>query len=219
VAEDIVTLFHSPQSRSGAALVLLEELGAPYKLHVLNMKAGEQRRPEYLAVNPMGKVPAIRHRDTLVTEQVAISIYLADAFSGAGLAPAIGDPERGAYLRWLVFYAACFEPAVSDRAMKREAGAAQSSPYGDFDTMYETLVQHLSRHPFFTGERLSAADILWGTALHWMTMFGLVPERPVITDFVQKIVSRPSYKVMMDLDEKLAAEHQAAVDAATQAAG
>ncbi len=219
MAEDIVTLFHSPQSRSGAALVLLEELGAPYKLHVLNMKAGEQRRPEYLAVNPMGKVPAIRHRDTLVTEQVAISIYLADAFSGAGLAPAIGDPERGAYLRWLVFYAACFEPAVSDRAMKREAGAAQSSPYGDFDTMYETLVQHLSRHPFFTGERLSAADILWGTALHWMTMFGLVPERPVITDFVQKIVSRPSYKVMMDLDEKLAAEHQAAVDAATQAAG
>jgi glutathione S-transferase len=219
VAEDIVTLFHSPQSRSGAALVLLEELGAPYKLHVLNMKAGEQRRPEYLAVNPMGKVPAIRHRDTLVTEQVAISIYLADAFPGAGLAPAIGDPERGAYLRWLVFYAACFEPAVSDRAMKREAGAAQSSPYGDFDTMYETLVQHLSRHPFFTGERLSAADILWGTALHWMTMFGLVPERPVITDFVQKIVSRPSYKVMMDLDEKLAAEHQAAVDAAAQAAG
>ncbi len=219
MAEDIVTLFHSPQSRSGAALVLLEELGAPYKLHVLNMKAGEQRRPEYLAVNPMGKVPAIRHRDTLVTEQVAISIYLADAFPGAGLAPAIGDPERGAYLRWLVFYAACFEPAVSDRAMNREAGAAQSSPYGDFDTMYETLVQHLSRHPFFTGERLSAADILWGTALHWMTMFGLVPERPVITDFVQKIVSRPSYKVMMDLDEKLAAEHQAAVDAAAQAAG
>ena len=219
MADDIVTLFHSPQSRSGAALVLLEELGAPYKLHVLNMKAGEQRKPEYLAVNPMGKVPAIRHRDALVTEQVAISIYLADAFPEAGLAPAIGDAERGAYLRWLVFYAACFEPAVSDRAMKREAGSAQSSPYGDFDTMYETLVRHLSRQPFFTGERLSAADILWGTALHWMTMFGLVPERPVIADFVQKIVSRPSYKTMMDLDATLAAEHQAAVDAAARTGG
>jgi len=219
MADDIVTLFHSPQSRSGAALVLLEELGAPYNLHVLNMKAGEQRRPEYLAVNPMGKVPAIRHRDALVTEQVAISIYLADAFPEAGLAPAIGDAERGAYLRWLVFYAACFEPAVSDRAMKREAGSAQSSPYGDFDTMYETLVQHLSRQPFFTGERLSAADILWGTALHWMTMFGLVPERPVIADFIQKIVSRPSYKTMMDLDATLAADHQAAVDAAAQTGG
>jgi len=219
MADDIVTLFHSPQSRSGAALVLLEELGAPYKLHVLNMKAGEQRKPEYLAVNPMGKVPAIRHRDALVTEQVAISIYLADAFPEAGLAPAIGHAERGAYLRWLVFYAACFEPAVSDRAMKREAGSAQSSPYGDFDTMYETLVQHLSRQPFFTGERLSAADILWGAALHWMTMFGLVPERPVIADFIQKIVSRPSYKTMMDLDAALAAEHQAAVDAAAQTGG
>lgn len=219
MADDIVTLFHSPQSRSGAALVLLEELGAPYKLHVLNMKAGEQRKPEYLAVNPMGKVPAIRHRDALVTEQVAISIYLADAFPEAGLAPAIGDAERGAYLRWLVFYAACFEPAVNDRAMKREAGSAQSSPYGDFDTMYETLVQHLSRQPFFTGERLSAADILWGTALHWMTMFGLVPERPVVAGFIQKIVSRPSYRTMMDLDATLAAEHQAAVDAAARAGG
>jgi glutathione S-transferase len=219
MAEDVVTLFHSPQSRSGAALVLLEELAAPYRLHVLNMNAGEQRKPEYLAVNPMGKVPAIRHRDTLVTEQVAISIYLADAFPEAGLAPAIDDDARGAYLRWLVFYAACFEPAASDRAMKREAGAAQSSPYGDFDTMYDTFLQHLSRHPFITGERMSAADILWGTALHWMTMFGLVPERPVIADFVQKIVSRPSYKVMMDLDEKLAAEHQAAVEAAAQAVG
>jgi len=103
--------------------------------------------------------------------------------------------------------------------MKREAGSAQSSPYGDFDTMYETLVRHLSRQPFFTGERLSAADILWGTALHWMTMFGLVPERPVIADFVQKIVSRPSYKTMMDLDATLAAEHQAAVDAAARTGG
>jgi glutathione S-transferase len=211
---DNVTLFHSPQSRSGAARVLLEELGVPYRLHVLNMKAGEQRRPEYLAVNPMGKVPAIRHGETLVTEQVAIFIHLADAFPEAGLAPAIGDAARGTYLRWLVFYAACFEPAVTDRAMKREPGPAQSSPYGDFDTVYETFVGHLSRQPFVTGERISAADILWGTALHWMTMFGLVPERPVITDFVQRITSRPSYVKVMTEDQELAAEHQAAVDAA-----
>lgn len=211
---DTVTLFHSPQSRSSAALVLLEELGAPYRLQVLNMKAGEQRKAEYLAVNPMGKVPAIRHGEAFVTEQVAIFIYLADAFPEAKLAPAIGDPARGAYLRWLVFYAACFEPAMADRAGKREPLSRQASPYGDFDTMFETLVDHISKHPWFIGDRLSAADILWGSALHWMTAFKLIPERPVIKDFVDRITARPAYGRVMKMDAELAAEHQAAVDAA-----
>ena len=105
---DTVTLYHAPNSRSSAALTLLEELGAPYRLHVLNLNAGDQRQPAYLAVNPMGKVPAITHGGALITEQVAIFIYLADLFSNAGLAPQIGDPLRGPYLRWLVFYGSCF---------------------------------------------------------------------------------------------------------------
>ena len=102
-----ITLFHSPQTRSSSALNLLEELKAPYHLHVLNMKAGEQRETAYLAINPMGKVPAIRHGDALITEQVAIGIYLADLFPEAGITPALGDALRGPYLRWYVFYAAC----------------------------------------------------------------------------------------------------------------
>jgi glutathione S-transferase len=97
-------------------LILLEEIGAPYQLHVLNMKTDEQRRPEYLAINPMGKVPALKHDGALITEQVAIFLYLADLFPEAGLAPPIGDPLRGPYLRWMVFYGSCFEPAVVDRA-------------------------------------------------------------------------------------------------------
>ena len=101
-----VTLFHSPNTRSTGALILLEELGAPYELHVLNMKAGEQRQPAYLALNPMGKVPAVKHGEAFVTEQVAISLYLADLFPEAKLAPPVGDPLRGPYLRWLVYYAA-----------------------------------------------------------------------------------------------------------------
>src|ERR1700761_5376389 len=128
---DTITLFHCPQSRSSGALTLLEELEAPYKLHVLNMKAGEQRRPEYLAVNPLGKVPAILHRGELVTEQVAIFIYLADLFPQAGLAPALDDRLRGPYLRWLVYYGSCFEPAVVDRGLKREQAPLAMSPYGD----------------------------------------------------------------------------------------
>src|SRR3954464_13381059 len=111
-----VTLFHSPNTRSSGALFLLEELGADYELHVLNMKAGEQRQPDYLAVNPLGKVPAIRHGEALVTEQGAIFIYLADLFPKAGLAPALDDPLRGPYLRWLVFYGSSLPPAAGRRA-------------------------------------------------------------------------------------------------------
>src|SRR5271169_3581506 len=135
---ETIILYHAPQSRSSATLALLEELAAPYELHVLNMKAGEQRQKGYLAVNPLGKVPAIRHRGALVTEQVAIFIYLADLFPEAGLAPAIGDPLRGPYLRWMVYYAACYEPGLIDKAQKREPGPIAMSPYGDFDVMLGT---------------------------------------------------------------------------------
>src|SRR3954464_2105120 len=132
MTSDRITLYHAPNTRSSGAFLLMEELGAPYDLHVVNMKAGEQRRPEYLAINPMGKVPALKHGDTLVTEQVAIFLYLADPFPEAALAPLIGNPLRGPYLRWMVFYAAAFEPAVIDQATQRDAAPVPMSPYGDF---------------------------------------------------------------------------------------
>ena len=164
-ANDTITLFHAPQSRSLGTLTLLEELAAPYELRVLNLKMGEQRQAPYLAINPLGKVPAIRHRGALVTEQVAIALYLADLFPGAGLAPAVDDRRRGPYLRWLVYYAACYEPALVDRAMKREPAPLAMSPYGAFDAMYETIVGQLSQSPYFLGDEITAADILWGMAL------------------------------------------------------
>jgi glutathione S-transferase len=208
---DTITLFHAPQSRSSGTLTLLEELGAPYALHVLNMKAGEQRQSAYLAVNPLGKVPAIRHREALVTEQVAIFLYLADLFPEAGLAPGVTDPQRGPYLRWLVYYAACYEPALMDRAMKREPGPLAMSPYGDFETVLTTVVDRLAASPFLLGDRLSAADMLWGMALNWGTMFKLVPENPVIADYVKRVTGRPSFTKVTAMDAKWAAEHEAAV--------
>ncbi|HEY5225417.1 MAG TPA: glutathione S-transferase family protein [Methylovirgula sp.] len=200
-----ITLFHSPNTRSSAALVLLEELGAPYELHVLNMKAGEQREATYLAINPMGKVPALKHGDALITEQVAIFIYLADLFAQAGLAPAIGTPERGPYLRWLAFYGSCFEPAVVDRAMKREPGRVATVPYGDFDTMFGTLVKQLEQGPYFLGERFSAADILWGSALTWMIQWKLVPDLPVITAYVERFNARPVFAKVKARDAEIEA--------------
>jgi glutathione S-transferase len=202
-----VTLFHSPNTRSSGALILLEELGADYQLHVLNMKAGEQRGPAYLAINPMGKVPALLHGEALVTEQVAIFLYLADLFPEAGLAPPIGDPLRGPYLRWMVYYGSCFEPAVVDRAQKREPAPPAMSPYGDFDTMFKTLTDQLAKGPYLLGDKFSAVDVLWGTALTWITKFQLVPALPVIQAYIDRVNARPSVARVQAKDAELAAVH------------
>jgi glutathione S-transferase len=205
-----ITLFHAPNTRSTGTRILLEELGAPYTLHVINMKAGEQRQPAYLAVNPMGKVPAVLHGEALITEQVAVSLYLADLFPQAGLAPALDDPLRGPYLRWLVYYASCFEPAVVDRFLQHEPGSPAMSPYGDYDTMLKTLTDQLAKAPYLLGERFSAADVLWGTALGWTTMFKLVPELPVIMDYVKRVGTRPASVKVAALDGALAKAQEAA---------
>jgi glutathione S-transferase len=210
-ANGTITFFHSPNTRSSGVRILLEELGTPYELRAINMKAGEQRKPAYLAINPMGKVPAILHRGGLVTEQVAIFIYLADLFPQAKLAPGLDDALRGPYLRWLVYYGSCFEPAVVDRAMKREPGQLAMVPYGDYDTMLNTLTGQLAKGPYLLGDRMTAADVLWGTALTWTTMFKLVPELPVIKDYIGRINARPAVGKVKALDAKLSAEHEAAV--------
>ena len=200
-----VTLFHSPQSRSAGALILLEELAADYELHVLDLRQGEQRKPAYLAVNPMGKVPAIVHDGVLVTEQGAVYTYLADLYPEAGIAPAIGDRLRGPYLRWLFFYGSSFEPALVDRSLKREPAPAATSPYGDYETMLTTLTDQLGRGPFLLGDRFTAADVLWGTALRWTTMFKLVPETPVVADYVARVTSRPAAARAARIDADLLA--------------
>lgn len=209
-ADRHVTLFHSPNTRSSGTLVLLEELGVPYDLHVINMKAGEQRQTDYLAVNPMGKVPALKHGEALVTEQVAIFLYLADLFPEAKLAPSIGDPLRGPYLRWMAYYGSSFEPAVVDRALKREPGPLAMVPYGDYDTTLKTVTDQLARGPYMLGDRFSAADVLWGTALTWTTMFKIVPELPVIMDYVKRMGARPSVARARAKDAELSAAQSAA---------
>jgi glutathione S-transferase len=209
-----LVFYHSPNTRSGGTRILLEELGAPHELVALNMKAGEHRKAAYLAVNPLGKVPTIVHDGVVVTEQGAIFIYLADLFPEAGLAPAIGDPLRGAYLRWLVYYGSSFEPAVIDRSMKREPAPSSSSPYGDFDSMLNVIVEAIRKGPYLLGERFSAADVLWGTALRWTTMFKLVPELPEIQAYLARVSSRPAFVRAAAKDAELAAELAAAAAAA-----
>jgi glutathione S-transferase len=200
-----ITLFHSPNTRSTGALILLEELGAEYQLHVLNMKDGEQRKAEYLVINPMGKVPALKHGEAVITEQVAVFLYLADLYPEADLAPKIGDPLRGPYLRWMVFYGSCFEPALMDRSQNREPAPQSMSPYGDFDTMFNTLTDQLGKGQYLLGDKFTAADVLWGTALTWVTKFQLVPTLPIIQAYIDRVNARPSVARVRDKDAELVA--------------
>ena len=206
-----ITFFHSPHTRSSSTFTLLEELGAPYELRVLNMKAGEQRQPAYLAINPLGKVPAILDGDTVVTEQVALFIHLADRFPEAGLAPSLDDPRRGAYLRWLVYYAACFEPALVDRSMGREPAPHMSSPYGDFDAMLGVIDAQLQRAPWLLGDTMSAADILWGSALGWGIAYAGVPRLPALVEYAERMAARPASLKVAEHDLALMAAHEAAL--------
>lgn len=208
--EDRITLHYSPQTRATGTRVLLEELDAPHDLHVLNMKAGEQRQPAYRAINPLGKVPAISHRGAIVTEQVAITIYLADLFPQAGLAPGAHDCRRGPYLRWIAYYGSSFEPALIDKFMNREPAPPAQSPYSDYDTMLGALRAQLEQGPYLLGEQMTAADILWGIALGLTMTFGLVPKDDVFTRYSERITSRPAFQRIAAEDAAMAAQHEAA---------
>ncbi|WP_333679577.1 glutathione S-transferase family protein [Dyella sp.] len=204
-----IAFYHAPNSRSGGTFSLLEELNADYELHLVNLKAGQSRQPDYRAINPMGKVPAIRHGDVLITEQPAIFMYLADLYAEAGLAPAINDPLRGAYLRWLVFYGSCFEPALVDRSLNREPAPPSTSPYGTWDDVVNTLQLQLAKGPYMLGERFTAVDVLWGGALHWTTLFKLVPETPQIRAYIDRVVTRPAMQRVAARDAEFLAQQAA----------
>ncbi|MGA3983329.1 glutathione S-transferase family protein [Ralstonia nicotianae] len=201
-----LTLYHAPHSRSAGARMLLEILNADYEIHPLNLKTNAQRAPAYLEINPMGKVPALRHGEVLITEQAAVYMYAAELYAEAGLSPAVGDPLRGSYLRWMVFYGSCFEPALVDRSMQRPPAPPARSPYGDFGAVNSLINAQLSDSPYLLGERFTAADVLWGSALHWTVGFGLVPETPVLRAYIDRILARPAIQRSRALDEALAAE-------------
>lgn len=211
-------LYHSPRSRSAGARMLLEELNADYELHAFDLSAGQHREPAYRAINPLGKVPALRHGDVVVTEQAAVYLYAAELYPEAGLAPATGDPLRGSYLRWMVFYGSCFEPAIVDRSMNRPPAPYSTSPYGDFDTVVDTIGAQLANGPYLLGERFTAADVLWASALNWITMFKLMPETPAVRHYLDRVLARPAIQRAQAADAALAAE-QDKVNAAAASAG
>lgn len=197
-----LTLYHASPSRSSIVLWMLEELGQPYDVHLVSFKKGENLMPEYLAINSMGKVPALRHRDVVISEVSAICTYLADEFPEAKLNIPVGDPRRGPYLRWMFFGPSVIEPAIIDRAYPRKETVRRATlGYGDFDTVMNVLAQATAAaDPYLFGEQFTAADVVIGSQLRWAMMFKLIPERPEFVSYVERLNARPAAQRAQEKD-------------------
>ena len=208
---DELIFYTNPRSRGRIVRWMLEEIGQPYRTEVLDYGT-TMKAPTYLAINPMGKVPALRHGDVVVTEAAAICAYLADAFPQAGLAPPHGDRLRGPYYRWLFFAAGPVEAAVSNKAFgfvvppEREGTIG----YGSFQRVMDTLEQAVSGGNYLVGDKFTAADVYAGSQIGFGLMFKTFEPRPAFQHYWQRISARPAYARARALDEALMAKQQAA---------
>lgn len=197
---DTLTLYTNPMSRGRIARWMLEEIGAPYRTNVLGY-GPPMKTPEFLALNPMGKVPAIRHGDTVVTECAAICAYLADAFPNAGLAPP--PSARGAYYRWLFFAAGPLEAAITDRDLGIEPDAEQQGRvgYGSYASVIDALEHAVSADAYIAGKHFSAADVYVGSHIGWGLAFGTLEECPAFRDYWERVSDRDAYRRANAMDD------------------
>ena len=205
---EALTLYTNPMSRGRIARWMLEEVGQPYDVKVLDF--GTDAKDEaYLAINPMGKVPAITHGDKVVTECAAICAYLADAFPEAGLAP--DQKDRADYYRWLFFAAGPVEAAITANSFgwKPSDDQQMSVGFGNFDLVVDALEKAVSGGGWLAGERFTAADLYVGAHLSWGVGFGTLPKRDAFVAFVEKVNARPAAQRANALDDKLMAERHA----------
>ena len=208
---DELIFYTNPQSRGRIVRWMLEEVGQPYRTELLDYGT-TMKAPAYLAVNPMGKVPALRHGDTVVTEGAAICAYLADAFPGAGLAPPPGDRLRGPYYRWLFFVAGPLEAAASNHALGVVVpdGRERMMGYGTYADVLNTLEAAVSRGDYLVGDRFTAADVYVGSHIGFGLQFGTIEKRPAFERYVARLSARPAFQRAQKIDDDLAAAQQAA---------
>ena len=206
---DELVFYTNPMSRGRIVRWMLEEVGQPYQTHVLSY-AEEMKSPAFRAINPMGKVPALVHGETVVTECAAICAYLADAFPEAGLAPPPADRARGPYYRWLFFTAGPLEAAVGDKALGVEPGPDQQRMigYGSFGQVMDALEQAVEGREHLAGDRFSAADLYVGSHLMWGMGFGTIEKRPAFEAYVARLRDRPAHLRATEIDDALAAAQQ-----------
>lgn len=206
---DKLTFYTNPMSRGRIVRWMLEEVGQPYETVLLDYGT-TMKAPEYLAKNPMGKVPALQHGDMVVTECAAICAYLADAFPAAGLAPPPGDKQRGTYYRWLFFGAGPVESMVSVKALGVEVPAEKRGTvgFGSAEDVHKALEYAVSKGDYLLGDRFSAADVYLGSQIGWGLQFGNIEKRPALTAYAARILGRPAAVRAREIDDALLAKAQ-----------
>lgn len=197
----MITLYHSPRSRSVRPRWLLEEIGAPYDLVTLDLEQQEHKTAAHRQRHPHGQVPVLVDGDLALIESAAICLHLADRFPAAGLAPAVGTPERGRYYQWMVYAIATLEPPVLEvfmhtmRLPEAERSATRAAAARDrFAEIAQVLTDALGPRPFLLGGAFSAADVMIGSTLAWASLFGLMDDRPTLSAYVERLVQRPAYQ-------------------------
>ena len=190
-----LTLYYNPNSRARMIRFLLEEIGCAYELKHMDYEDGSMRSPEFLALNPMGKIPTITDGDVVVTDTVAIALYLADKYKSPNdLAPAIDDPRRGEYLRWMVFVVSSLEPAMTQKGAGFEM-PRQSAGWGSYDLVIDTLKQRLATaKPFLFADHITATDVILGSMLEFAMSFDMFPKEPEFKAYTDPIHARPAFQ-------------------------
>jgi glutathione S-transferase len=208
---DKLTFYTNPMSRGRIIRWMLEEVGQPYDTVVLDY-ATTMKGAEYLAINPMGKVPAIKHGDTVVTEAAAICAYLADAFPRANLAPPSGSKERGPYYRWLFYGAGPVEAMASNQALGVVVPDDKRGMvgYGSREQVMDTLDKALQGREYLAGDRFTAADLYVGAQIGWGLQFGTLEKRPAFEEYAGRVLSRPAALRAREIDDGLIAQQQKA---------
>jgi glutathione S-transferase len=196
----MINLFWCPRTRASRILWLLEELGQPFQVTTIDIRDPQAREdPAFRAASPMGKVPALADGKVMLADSAAIAIYLADRYPQAGLAPAIDDDQRGRYLYWMTFTPGVIEPAMAEKFNGWEVSPATSG-WGNFDRMIETLCGGLEAGPWLLGKHFSAADVLVGSSVYFMRLFGILPEEQRLADYADRCLARPAYARALERD-------------------
>lgn len=198
----MLKFYHAPWSRSFSVLWLLEELGVPYEMELVDIRKGAPE--EYRRIQPSKKVPAIVHDGTVVTERAAITLYLGENFNGKGLAPKPGDPDRATYLMMLVYHDSVFDPVICAK-VQGLTYASNDYPFGTFDDMVANLERILTQRPYIAGDRFTLADIIWGTGIDFTAnVLKALPLKPVFSAYLDRVTSRPTFQAVKEKDMELA---------------
>ncbi len=202
----VIVLYHHPYTRAANVVWMLEEVGVPYELRYLDLQAGEQKRPEIMALNPMGKLPILQDDKVTVTESAAIGLYLADRYALGKLAPTPDDPDRGTYLRWCLFAPSVIEPGSLAKAANwtfRESNAG----FGNYESMISTMQSAISGRMWVLGEQFSMADVIFGGTVSYMLRFKMLEPLPEFTSYSERLEQRPARQRANAINARVAEEH------------